>query len=103
MSKTDSVTVPVIPSRATLPDGSPNPDYDVTLDPGHGLWQAEKYFGYQEKWRVYISGDRENPHISEVHSSINGYNQTWPVDSEQTIPRDFAEGLISRRVAWRVG
>lgn len=93
-----------LPSRPFLDDGvTPNPKYDRTLDPGSGAWQPAKYFDLRDQVRIHIRGDYENPQITTVSCSINGYSQTWPVNTDQVVPIDFAEILIERRTAWRVG
>lgn len=91
-----------LPSRKLLPDGSPNPDYDPTLDPGAGAWQAERFFNLREQVRVHIRGDQKNPSISTVGLSINGYYKEWPVETEQIVPIDFAELLMERKIGWRI-
>lgn len=93
-----------LPSRPFLKDGrTPNPDYDATLDPGSGSWQGEKYFDLREKQRVHIRGDYQNPQTTTVTCSINGYYQTWPVNTDQLVAVDFAERIIDRGIGWRVG
>lgn len=101
MSKTDTVT---LPSRPLLADGSKNPDYDPTLDPGSSACQYERFFSLRPQVRVHIRGDHENPQDTKVGATINGYQGgPWAVNADHVMAEDFAERLIERGIAWRVG